>query len=91
MLGTCASDATSADLAAIADVLTKQRDIFVINVSNFVTAELAWLLLKFLIKCRCLCALIFWFFERTVITCSIVVLLYGCPALAGMVGGINSV
>jgi len=91
MLGTCASDATSADLAAIADVLTKQRDIFVINVSNFVTAELAWLLLKFLIKCRCLCALIFWFLSVRLLRAPIVVLLYGCPALAGMVGWINSV
>jgi len=40
---------TSADLAAIGDVLTKGSYIFVIDVGDLVTAEAAWLLLKLLI------------------------------------------
>ena len=50
MLCACASNTTSADLAAIRDVLAEGRYIFVINVGDLVTAEAAWLLLELLIE-----------------------------------------
>ena len=67
MLCACTCYSASADLAAIRDVLAKSRDIFVVNVSDLVTAEAAWLLLKFLIeRWRN-----FWFLlQRPVGTCS---------------------
>ena len=70
MLGACACDTTSADLAAIRDVLAKGRDIFVIDICDLIAAEAAWLLLKLLIKGSSLRALVLWFFEIAVISCS---------------------
>ena len=58
MLCACTSYATGANLAAIRDVLTQGVDVLVINVSNFVLAEAAWLLLKLLIKSSSFRALI---------------------------------
>ena len=58
MLCACTSYATCANLAAIRDVLTQGVDVLVINVSNFVLAEAAWLLHEFLIKSCCFSALI---------------------------------
>ena len=49
MLCACASDAASADFAAIRDVLAKGRDIFVIDICDLVAAEAARLLLELLI------------------------------------------
>ena len=49
MLCTCASNAASADLAAIGDVLAKGGDIFVIDIGHLVATEAAWLLLELLI------------------------------------------
>ena len=60
MLCTCASDATSADLSAIRDVLTKSGDIFVIDIAHLVATEAAWLLLELLIKGSSLRALVLW-------------------------------
>ena len=70
MLCACASDATSADLAAIGNVLAKCGDIFVIDIADLVTTEAARLLLELLIKGCSFCALIFRFFEVPVISCS---------------------
>ena len=58
MLCTCTCDATGANLATIRDVLTQGIDVLVIDISNFVLAEAAWLLLKLLIKGSSFCALI---------------------------------
>ena len=49
MLCACAGDATSADLAAIGDVLEKSGDIFVIDITHLVATEAARLLLELLI------------------------------------------
>ena len=49
MLCAGACDTASADLAAIGDVLTQSSNIFVIDITNLVAAEAAWLLLKLLI------------------------------------------
>jgi len=49
VLCACASDAASADFAAIRDVLAKGRDIFVIDICDLVAAEAARLLLELLI------------------------------------------
>ncbi len=49
MLCTCASNAASADLAAIGDVLAKSGDIFVIDIFHFIATEAAWLLFELLI------------------------------------------
>ena len=49
MLCACASDTTSADLAAIRDVLAKSGDIFVIDIAHLVATEAARLLLELLI------------------------------------------
>ena len=49
MLCACASDAASADFAAIRDVLAKGGDIFVIDICHLVAAEAARLLLELLI------------------------------------------
>lgn len=50
MLCASASYTASADLAAIGDVLTKGGNIFVIDITDLVTAETAWLLLKLLVE-----------------------------------------
>ena len=75
MLCACASDATSADLAAIGNVLAKCGDIFVIDICHLVAAEAARLLLELLIKSSSFSALILNLFEVTVISCSH----YGAP------------
>jgi len=49
VLCTRASDATSADLSAIRDVLAKSGDIFVIDIAHLVATEAARLLLELLI------------------------------------------
>ena len=49
MLCACASDATSADLAAVGNVLAKCGDIFVIDICHLVATEAARLLLELLI------------------------------------------
>ncbi|MEY2815263.1 MAG: hypothetical protein RIS05_1011 [Actinomycetota bacterium] len=70
MLCTCASDAASADLATIRDVLAKGRNIFVIDIGDLVAAEAARLLFELLIEGSSLCALVLRFLEVPVITCS---------------------
>ena len=70
MLCACASDATSADLAAIRDVLAKGGDIFVIDIGHLVATEAARLLLELLIEGSGFCALILRFLEVPVISCS---------------------
>ena len=70
MLCACASDAASADFAAIRDVLAKGRDIFVIDICDLVAAEAARLLLELLIKGSSFRALVLRFLEVPVITCS---------------------
>ena len=60
MLCTCASNTTSADLAAIRDVLAKGGYIFVIDIGDLVATEAAWLLLELLIKGSSLRALVLW-------------------------------
>ena len=49
MLCACASDAASADFAAVRDVLAKSGDIFVIDIAHLVATEAARLLLELLI------------------------------------------
>ncbi len=49
MLGAGTCHTTSADLAAIGDVLAKECNIFVIDIAHLVATEVAWLLLKLLI------------------------------------------
>ncbi len=39
MFGACTCDTTSADLAAIRDVLAKRGDIFVIDIAHLVATE----------------------------------------------------
>jgi len=75
VLCTCASDAASADLSAIRDVLAKCRDIFVIDICDLVAAEAARLLLELLVKSSSFSALVLNLFEVTVISCSH----YGAP------------
>lgn len=58
MLCASASNSASANFAAIRDVLTQGRDIFVINVGDLVTTETTWLLFKLLVERRSLCRLI---------------------------------
>ncbi len=70
MLCACASDAASAEFAAIRDVLAKSRNIFVIDICDLVTAEAARLLLELLIKGSSFRALVLRFLEVPVITCS---------------------
>ena len=70
MLCTCTGDTASADLAAIRDVLTKGRNIFVIDICDLVTAEAARLLLELLIEGSSFRALVLRFLEVPVITCS---------------------
>ena len=70
MLGACTCYTTSADLAAIGNVLTQSGNIFVIDIANFVAAETAWLLLELLIERSGLRRLVLRLFERSVITCS---------------------
>ena len=60
MLCACASDAASADLAAIGDVLAQRGDIFVIDIGHFVATEAARLLLELLIQGSSFRALILW-------------------------------
>ena len=60
MLCACTCNSASADLAAIRDVLAKGRDIFVIDISDLVATEAAWLLLELLIKGSSLRALVLW-------------------------------
>ena len=60
MLCACTCNSASADLAAIRDVLAKGRDIFVIDIGDFVATEAAWLLLELLIKGSSLRALVLW-------------------------------
>ena len=70
MLCACASDAASADFAAIRDVLAKGRNIFVIDICDLVAAEAARLLLELLVKGSSFRALVLRFLEVPVITCS---------------------
>jgi len=70
VLCACASDAASADFAAIRNVLAKGGDIFVIDICHLVATEAARLLLELLIKGCSFCALIFRFLEVPVISCS---------------------
>ena len=60
MLCACTCNSASADLAAIRDVLTKGRNIFVIDIGDLVATEAAWLLLELLIKGSSLRALVLW-------------------------------
>ena len=48
MLGAGTRYSAIADLAAIGDELTKGSDVLIINIRDFLLAERAWLLLKFL-------------------------------------------
>jgi len=70
VLCACASDATSADLAAIGNVLAKCGDIFVVDIGHLVAAEAARLLLELLIQGCSFSALIFRFLEVPVVSCS---------------------
>ena len=58
MLCACTRYATGTNLAAIRDVLTQGINVLVIDISNFVLAETAWLLLELLIKSSSFSALI---------------------------------
>ncbi len=60
MLCACTCYSASADLAAIRDVLTKGRDIFVIDICDLVATEAAWLLLELLIQGSSFRALVLW-------------------------------
>ena len=60
MLCACTCYSASPDLAAIRDVLTKGRYIFVIDIGDLVATEAAWLLLELLIKGSSLRALVLW-------------------------------
>ena len=70
MLGAGSCDTASADLAAIGDVLTQSRNIFVIDIAHFVATEAAWLLLELLIERGSLSRLVLRLLERSVVTCS---------------------
>ena len=70
MLCACASDAASADFAAIRNVFAKCGDIFVIDICHLVATEAARLLLELLIEGSSFCALVLRFLEVPVITCS---------------------
>ena len=61
MLCACASDAASADFAAIGNVLAKSGDIFVIDICHLVAAEAARLLFELFVEGSGFCALIFRF------------------------------
>ena len=70
MLGACPCYTASADLAAVRNILAKSRNIFVIDIANFVAAETAWFLLKLLVERSSLGGLVLRLLECSVITCS---------------------
>ena len=84
MLCASASNATSANLAAIGNVFAKRGNVFVIDISDLVTTETAWLLLDLLEGCW----RDFWFLlQRPVGTCSHCGAPFSGPAKrGGMVG-----
>ncbi len=70
MLSASTCYTTSANLAAIGNVLAQSSNIFVIDIANFVATETAWLLLELLIERSSLRGLVLGLLERSVITCS---------------------
>jgi len=74
MLCASTSDTASTNLAAVRDVLTKCRNIFVIDIGDLVAAEAARLLLELLIE-GSRRALLLRLFKSPVISCSH----YGAP------------